>query len=65
MAHCCTYISVFQGSTPKSELRTIVQREVGDEVMRLTAQLQQRFQQSAEQLNSAISKLETNVQARK
>lgn len=64
MAHCI-YISVFQGSTPKSELRTIVQREVGDEVMRLTAQLQQRLQQSAEQLNSAISKLETNIQARK
>ncbi|XP_055031540.2 cilia- and flagella-associated protein 119 isoform X1 [Misgurnus anguillicaudatus] len=57
--------STKQGSTPKSELRTIVQREVGDEVMRLTAQLQQRLQQSAEQLNSAISKLETNVQARK
>nr|XP_055031541.1 coiled-coil domain-containing protein 189 isoform X2 [Misgurnus anguillicaudatus] len=57
--------STKQGSTPKSELRTIVQREVGEEVMRLTAQLQQRLQQSAEQLNSAISKLETNIQARK
>lgn len=48
-----------------SELRTIVQKEVRDEVMRLSAQLQQRLQDSADQLNNAISKLETNIQVKK
>ncbi|KAL1264500.1 hypothetical protein QQF64_004855 [Cirrhinus molitorella] len=54
-----------QGSSSNSELRTIVQKEVRDEVMRLTAQLQQRLQDSADQLNNAISKLETNIQVKK
>ncbi|XP_042591579.1 coiled-coil domain-containing protein 189 isoform X2 [Cyprinus carpio] len=53
------------GSSPKSELKTIVQKEVRDEVMRLSAQLQQRLQDSADQLNNAISKLETNIQIKK
>ncbi len=54
-----------QGSPPKSELRTIVQKEVREEVMRLTAQLQQRLQDSADQLNNAIGKLETNIKVKK
>ncbi|KAA0725096.1 Coiled-coil domain-containing protein 189 [Triplophysa tibetana] len=54
-----------QGSTPKSELRTIVQKEVREEVMRLNAQLQKRLQESAEQLNCALSKLEANIQVKK
>uniref|UniRef100_A0A8C2ANA3 Si:ch73-81k8.2 n=1 Tax=Cyprinus carpio TaxID=7962 RepID=A0A8C2ANA3_CYPCA len=57
--------SLEQGSSPKSELKTIVQKEVRDEVMRLSAQLQQRLQDSADQLNNAISKLETNIQIKK
>ncbi|XP_057215126.1 coiled-coil domain-containing protein 189 isoform X2 [Triplophysa rosa] len=51
-----------QGSTPKSEVRTIVQKEVREEVMRLNAQLQKRLQESAEQLNGVLSKLEANIQ---
>lgn len=39
--------------------------EVRDEVMRLTAQLQQRLQDSADQLNNVISKLENNIQVKK
>ncbi len=54
-----------QESPPKSELRTIVQKEVREEVMRLTAQLQQRLQDSADQLNNAIGKLETNIKVKK
>uniref|UniRef100_A0A671PKF2 Si:ch73-81k8.2 n=1 Tax=Sinocyclocheilus anshuiensis TaxID=1608454 RepID=A0A671PKF2_9TELE len=54
-----------QGSSLNSELRTIVQKEVRDEVMRLTSQLQQRLQDSADQLNDAISKLETNIKVKK
>ncbi|XP_043109151.1 coiled-coil domain-containing protein 189 [Puntigrus tetrazona] len=57
--------SLGHGSSPDSELRTFVQKEVRDEVMRLTAQLQQRLQDSADQLNNAISKLETNIQVKK
>ncbi|XP_073684207.1 cilia- and flagella-associated protein 119 [Garra rufa] len=57
--------SLEQESSPNSELRTIVQQEVRDEVMRLTAQLQRRLQDSADQLNNAISKLETNIQVKK
>lgn len=60
--YVCIY---FSGSTTKSELRTIVQREVREEVMRLNAQLHKRLQDSAEQLNGAISKLEANVQVKK
>ncbi len=33
--------------------------------MRLTAQLQQRLQDSADQLNNAIGKLETNIKVKK
>ncbi|KAK9965689.1 hypothetical protein ABG768_004766 [Culter alburnus] len=54
-----------QGSSSKSELRSIVQKEVRDEVMRLTAQLQQRLQDSADQLNDNISKLEAKIQVKK
>lgn len=54
-----------QGSSLNSELRIIVQKEVRDEVMRLTSQLQQRLQDSADQLKDAISKLETNIQVKK
>ncbi|XP_056627926.1 coiled-coil domain-containing protein 189 [Triplophysa dalaica] len=54
-----------QGSTLKSELRTIVQKEVREEVMRLNAQLQKRLQESAEQLNGALSKLEANIKVKK
>ncbi|XP_051770793.1 coiled-coil domain-containing protein 189 [Ctenopharyngodon idella] len=54
-----------QGSSSKSELRSIVQKEVRDEVMRLTAQLQQRLQDSADQLNDTISKLEAKIQVKK
>ncbi|XP_016328414.1 coiled-coil domain-containing protein 189-like [Sinocyclocheilus anshuiensis] len=57
--------SLKQGSSLNSELRTIVQKEVRDEVMRLTSQLQQRLQDSADQLNDAISKLETNIKVKK
>lgn len=61
----CFFFFLTQGSSPKSELKTIVQKEVRDEVMRLSAQLQQRLQDSADQLNNAISKLETNIQIKK
>lgn len=65
----CVYVYIMffppQGSSSNSDLRTIVQKEVRDEVMRLTAQLQQRLQDSADQLNNAISKLETNIQVKK
>ncbi|XP_051959023.1 coiled-coil domain-containing protein 189 isoform X1 [Xyrauchen texanus] len=54
-----------QGPTPQSELRTIVQKEVQEEVMRLTAQLQKRLQDSADHLNGAISKLESSIKVRK
>ncbi|KAK7122540.1 hypothetical protein R3I94_019599 [Phoxinus phoxinus] len=54
-----------QGSSSKSELRSIVQKEVRDEVMRLTDQLQQRLQDSADQLNDTISKLEAKIQVKK
>ncbi|XP_077056815.1 cilia- and flagella-associated protein 119 [Siphateles boraxobius] len=54
-----------QGSSSKSELRSIVQKEVRDEVMRLTDQLQQRLQDSADQLNDTISKLEAKIQIKK
>ncbi|XP_016412668.1 coiled-coil domain-containing protein 189-like [Sinocyclocheilus rhinocerous] len=57
--------SLKQGSSLNSELRTIVQKEVRDEVMCLTSQLQQRLQDSADQLNDAISKLETNIKVKK
>ncbi|KAG1954867.1 coiled-coil domain-containing protein 189 isoform X2 [Pimephales promelas] len=52
-----------QGSS-KSELRSIVQKEVRDEVMRLTDQLQKRLQDSADQLNDIISKLEAKIQVK-
>lgn len=54
-----------QGFSSKSDLRTIVEKEVRDEVMRLSAQLQQELKNSADQLNNAISKLESNIQVKK
>lgn len=54
-----------QGSSSKSELSSIVQKEVRDEVMRLTDQLQQRLQDSADKLNDTISKLEAKIQFKK
>lgn len=54
-----------QGLSSKSDLRTIVEKEVRNEVMRLSAQLQQELKNSADQLNNAISQLETNIQVKK
>lgn len=54
-----------QGSSSKSELSSIVQKGVRDEVMRLTDQLQQRLQDSADKLNDTISKLEAKIQFKK
>uniref|UniRef100_A0A672RTH5 Si:ch73-81k8.2 n=1 Tax=Sinocyclocheilus grahami TaxID=75366 RepID=A0A672RTH5_SINGR len=68
MRHYFLYKCIFTPevwSSLNSELRTIVQKEVRDEVMRLTSQLQQRLQDSADQLNDAISKLETNIKVKK
>lgn len=62
--YVCMYLLI-SGFTSKSELQTIVQREVREEVMRLNAQLHKRLQESAEQLNGAISKLEANIQVKK
>ncbi|NP_001314955.1 cilia- and flagella-associated protein 119 isoform 1 [Danio rerio] len=53
------------GLSSKSDLRTIVEKEVRNEVMRLSAQLQQELKNSADQLNNAISQLETNIQVKK
>ncbi|XP_072523754.1 cilia- and flagella-associated protein 119 isoform X2 [Salminus brasiliensis] len=54
-----------QGPSPKTELRTIVEKEVKDEVMRLTTQLEKRLQESTDQLNHALTALEAKIQSKK
>lgn len=49
----------------KGQLRTIVQNEVQEEVMRLTAHLEKRLQESTEQLKTALTALETRLQPKK
>lgn len=51
--------------SPKGELRTIVQKEVKEEVMRLTAHLEKCLQESTDQLNTALTALETRLQPKK
>ncbi|XP_076855350.1 cilia- and flagella-associated protein 119 [Brachyhypopomus gauderio] len=53
------------GPSPKAELRSIVQKEVKEEVMRLSAQLEKRLQESNQQLTSALSALETSIHPKK
>ncbi|TRY91080.1 hypothetical protein DNTS_028529, partial [Danionella cerebrum] len=53
------------GSSSMSELKALVEKEVKEEVMRLTAQLHQRLQDSTDQLNHAIAKLESNIHGKK
>ncbi|XP_015463884.3 coiled-coil domain-containing protein 189 [Astyanax mexicanus] len=57
--------TLHQGPSPKTELRTIVEKEVKDEVMRLTAQLEKRLQESTDQLNTALTVLEANIRSKK
>lgn len=52
-------------SSPKGELRTIVQKEVKEEVIRLTSHLEKRLQESTDQLNTALTALETRLQPKK
>uniref|UniRef100_A0A673LQI8 Si:ch73-81k8.2 n=1 Tax=Sinocyclocheilus rhinocerous TaxID=307959 RepID=A0A673LQI8_9TELE len=59
-----SYIGILE-NTNVEETSQSVQKEVRDEVMCLTSQLQQRLQDSADQLNDAISKLETNIKVKK
>ncbi|XP_053495571.1 coiled-coil domain-containing protein 189 [Ictalurus furcatus] len=54
-----------QDLSPKGELRTIVQKEVKEEVMRLTAHLEKCLQESTDQLNTALTALETRLQPKK
>ncbi|KAK3529523.1 hypothetical protein QTP70_031956 [Hemibagrus guttatus] len=54
-----------QDLSQKGELRTIVQKEVKEEVMRLTAHLEKRLQESTVQLNTALTALETRLQPKK
>lgn len=49
----------------KGELRAIVQKEVKEEVMRLTAHLEKCLQESTVQLNTALTALETRLQPKK
>ncbi|XP_066519518.1 coiled-coil domain-containing protein 189 isoform X2 [Hoplias malabaricus] len=58
-------VETIQDPSPKAELRTIVEKEVKEEVMRITAQLEQRLQESTDQLKTALSALETSMQSRK
>ncbi|MCI4384313.1 hypothetical protein PGIGA_G00037270 [Pangasianodon gigas] len=51
-----------QDLSPKGELRTIVQKEIKEEMMRLTAHLEKRLQESTDQLNTELTALETRLQ---
>ncbi|KAI4903659.1 hypothetical protein NFI96_033597 [Prochilodus magdalenae] len=53
------------GPSSKAELRTIVEKEVKAEVLRLTSQLEQRLQESTDHLNAALTVLETSIQSKK
>ncbi|XP_058261516.1 coiled-coil domain-containing protein 189 isoform X2 [Hemibagrus wyckioides] len=52
-------------ASKQGELRTIIQKEVKEEVMRLTAHLEKRLQESTVQLNTALTALETRLQPKK
>ncbi|XP_062859823.1 coiled-coil domain-containing protein 189 [Trichomycterus rosablanca] len=54
-----------QDSSPKATLRRIIQKEVKEEVMRLTAQLEKRLQETTDQLNTAFAALEIKLQTKK
>ncbi|KAI5623275.1 coiled-coil domain-containing protein 189 isoform 1, partial [Silurus asotus] len=54
-----------QDPSPKGELRTIIQKEVKEEVMRLTTHLEKRLQESDDQLKTALTALETRLHAKK
>ncbi|XP_029485256.1 coiled-coil domain-containing protein 189 isoform X2 [Oncorhynchus nerka] len=51
--------------SPKSELRTIIQQEMREEMIHMSRQLEQRLKESADRLNSALTSLETNLQGKK
>ncbi|XP_017551363.1 coiled-coil domain-containing protein 189 [Pygocentrus nattereri] len=54
-----------QDPPSKAKLRSIVEKEVKEEVMRLTIQLEKRLQESTDQLNTALTALETSIQSKK
>ncbi|KAM9462863.1 cilia- and flagella-associated protein 119 [Clarias gariepinus] len=54
-----------QDLSQKGALRTIVQKEVKEEVTRLTAHLEKCLQESTDQLNTALTALETRLQRKK
>lgn len=53
------------GPSHRSELKAIIQQEVRQEMMRMSALLEQSLKESADQLTSAMASLETNLQGRK
>ncbi|XP_036428668.1 coiled-coil domain-containing protein 189 isoform X2 [Colossoma macropomum] len=54
-----------QGPSSKAKLWSIVEKEVKEEVMRLTTQLEKQLQESTDQLNTALTALETSIQSKK